>query len=758
MKKRLILLVVTALFAIQAQAEPTYPVYNKDGSYVSAILTAGYNPRPSDPNVAPIYPFPFNLFYLGTTDLTLNPPVADPNNFADPTVALSALDGFSTTAPWATTFYNTTQEPFIPRTVGQIDPASVIPGQSVRVFQVTLASFVVVTGIVEELIPGVDYTATVVNGGVVAIIPLIPLKEYKGYMAVLTNDITDTKGNNATPDQTYWATKRRTPWVDSSGNSTYSLIPNATAQALEPQRQITQSMELNAAAYGVNPDDIVLSWTIQTQSITPVLSYVRATAQPGATTIVSSNMSTAAVGGAGIADIYIGIITLPYYLGVPSAANPVAPLVNFWKAAPGAYIPPYNQFGLDPTSTNLTFANPFPVKTSDQTVPVLMTVPNASSGQTRPAAGWPVVIFAHAIGENRTNMLAVADTLALFGFAVVAIDAPLHGVVPQVTPQQAPFYIGNTPFGAVANERTFNVDYINNTTGAPGPDGIPDPSGTHFYNLSSMLTSRDNLRQGETDLSILALSIPGISFDGDTIPDLDASNIALVGLSLGSIMGTAFVAVEPTVSVAHLSVPMGGLALSLEASQTFGPRVRAGLAAVGLTPGTASYQSYFTVFQTVLDSADPINWSIAASAFNDIMLHEVIGDTVAPNSVPGAPLSGTEPMIRVMGLTSYSSTQVNPDGLSIAGRFEPPASHPSLLLPTSSPAATAEMQEEMGTFVYYQGNFVQVSNPSVLRPVAQPQPSSDAATPAASGSEPDKLNTPSAPVDRSLQSGGSVNE
>jgi hypothetical protein len=68
-KNRLILLIVTFAFASQAWAQQsTYDGTNKDGSVVTAIFTAGYDPRPADPNRAPIYPFPFNLLFLGTTD------------------------------------------------------------------------------------------------------------------------------------------------------------------------------------------------------------------------------------------------------------------------------------------------------------------------------------------------------------------------------------------------------------------------------------------------------------------------------------------------------------------------------------------------------------------------------------------------------------------------------------------------------------------------------------------------------------------
>ena len=708
MIKRLILLLCTPFFVINVLAAPVAPATNKDGSVVTGVLTADFDPS----NL--VFPLPWNVLFLGTTDFTLNLPVDDPNNFGDPLVALNAIDGFSTTEKWVTTFS---------ATPNALDPASIIPGQSVRMFEVStvFGTIVTVSGIVRELTPGVEYVTAVVNGNVLTIIPLTPLREMTTYMAVLTNDINDTAGNDATPDTTYFLSQRQTSWVDENGNSTYSLIDAATAQTLEGLRQITLSQEAAAESAGIPKEDIILSWTAQTESITPVLKSLRSIARPAPTTVGPTGLNTAAVGGFGIADLYAGIITLPYYLGVPSASNPIAPLTDFWTATPGAYVPPFDALGLDPTSTHVTVANPFPVVTDMQTVPLLMTVPNQASGHTKPAAGWPVVIFGHGLGGSRAHMLAVADTAAAIGYVVIAIDFPLHGIVPALDPALAPLYIGNTPFAAVANERTFDIDIIDNATGAPGPDGITDPSGTHTINLGSMLTSRDNSRQGQADLSVLAVTIPSISYDGDLLPDLDGSTIQYAALSMGSIQGTPFVAVEPTVTNAFLSVPMGGLARGLEASATFGPAIRAGLAALaGLLPGTADYELFFTVFQTVLDSADPINWSAEAARYNNIVLHEVIGDLVLPNFVPTAPLSGTEPMIRAMGLKAYSSTQFDPGGLNVVGRFVPPASHGSILSPATSPAATAEMQKQMASFFATLGTTVVVEDASTMVPVAVP--------------------------------------
>ena len=728
MNKRLVLLLLSlflSLAAVNAYAHQE-PATNKDGSIVSNVLTASFDPF-GQSSGRPVLPFPSNLAFFTTTDLTLDIPVDDPNDYSDPKVALSALDGYSLVEKWVTGFaanptgaYN--NSPLAP---GLIDPLTVTTGQSVRMFEVTTSRFLFVTSIVRELTPGVDYVAVPASASQIAILPLKPLKEYTAYMAVLTNDIRDTEGNDATPDRTYNFGKTSVPWVDANGNSTNALFDDATAAQLELIRQVVQSMELNVAAVtDINPADIVLAWTAQTQSVTRTLKTLRALAQPAPTTIAPTGFNTGDLvpGSPGAADVSIGIITIPYYAGIFSEETPFAPLNTFWKAAPGAYVPPFDQFGLDPTSTNITIANPIPVLTGMQTVPLLITIPR---GQAKPANGWPVVIFGHGITRSRMDVLAAADGFAAAGYAVVAMDFPMHGVSPDATPAFAPFWIENTPFAPVANERTFDVDYSNNITGAPGPDGLIDPSGAHAVSagLSNMLVGRDLIRQGETDLSVLAVSISSMDFDGDGSPDTDGSNIAYAGQSWGGIHGTVFTALEPLVTRSFLSVPGGSIARFAEASAEFGPRIRAGLASQGVFPGTSEYESFFLVWQTVLDSADPINWAAEAAANTPILLHEVINDQVIPNFVATSPLAGTEPLIKVMGLSAYSSTQQSADGLRSAGRFVPPASHGSWLSPADSPPAFFEMQGQAVTFIGSFGGAVVVNDSSTMVQVMQVQSS-----------------------------------
>ncbi|MBD8525142.1 Ig-like domain-containing protein [Pseudomarimonas arenosa] len=708
------------------RAVDTPPANNNNGTPVNGVITAIYNPATG------AVPLPNNLLLSGTTDLTLNPPVTNPANFGDPLVAISALDGWSTTAPWSMAFSDAPQ------------PSSIVPGQSVRIFEVTLNQpGGVVTSVVRELTPGSQFVTAVApsdsTGKTVAIVPTAPLKQLTSYMAIITNGITDARGNDVTPDQAYFLTKRSSPLCVNQ-QSTDPLLPNSTACGLEPLRVLTNFQLAAAASQGISPDDVVSSWVMTTQSITPVLQAVRSRVQAAPNMIVPTGLNTSAAGLPPIADIYVGFIALPYYQVPPSASNPTAPLNGFWKAAPGAYVPPFNALGLDPRSTNVTVYNPFPVANATVQVPVLMTVPNAASGRTKPAAGWPIVMFQHGITRNRTDALAISATLAAQGIAVISIDQPLHGVSPGNSDFSAvsAFYINpNNPltaplFAAGVRERTFDVDYVNNSTGAPGPDQIPDASGTHTINLASLLTSRDNIRQAIADLFVVAATIPAIDINADSAPDFDGSQIRFVGQSLGSIVGIPFVALEPNVSVGMFSVPGGGIARLLDGSATFGPRIRAGLAAAaGLQPNTPPYDQFMGAAQQVTDSGDPINYGFV-SAQNSVLVHEVVGgdsfvsDRVIPNSVPGAPLSGTEPLIRAMNLGSiFGNTFDVPGGVRGAVRFTQ-GEHGSLLSPGRSAAnpppdpigflnVTTEMQVQMSSFIVTGGRQVVVQDSSVIR-------------------------------------------
>jgi len=143
----------------------------------------------------------------------------------------------------------------------------------------------------------------------------------------------------------------------------------------------------------------------------------------------------------------------------------------------------------------------------------------------------------------------------------------------------------------------------------------------------------------------------------------------------------------------------------------------------GIEVGTPEFESYLLVSETVLDSANAINWAKELTTKIVPFLHnQVQEDGTVPNVVPFSPLAGSEALNRILGLPSYSTTQANPDGFSGVARFMQPADHESLFRPIY-PEVTAEMQGQMVTFIGSKGTFVEVGNPDLLVPVVVPMES-----------------------------------
>jgi hypothetical protein len=408
----------------------------------------------------------------------------------------------------------------------------------------------------------------------------------------------------------------------------------------------------------------------------------------------------------GHADLYVGVLNVPYY------SSKTAPLTEYWHAPP---------FPLDTTSTFVTRFNPLPVPTATLQIPVLVSVPNAASvlGAVSPAAGWPVLVFQHGITRDREDMFGVADSFADSGLVVVSIDLPLHGITNQSDPLYAaganPLYAGLGLPASGSIERTFDL----------ATAGVRDLSGSHFINLTSLLTSRDNLRQGVADLITLARSLPQMSLGA--AGSVNPLAIHYLGHSLGAIEGGTFMAViRPAdhIGTATLAVPGGEVAQLLRDSPTFAPVINAGLAAQGLLPGTTLYEQFFRDAQTVVDAGDPINFIALATSNHPIHLIQVVGsatppppavcilqptpagcpDQVVPNSATQrlitASAYGASVLTRIprppapMPVSSSSGT---PPGLRAYVNFVA-GTHGSIIDPSAGLNVTKEMQAEAITF------------------------------------------------------------
>jgi pimeloyl-ACP methyl ester carboxylesterase len=586
--------------------------------------------------------------------------------------ALDTLDGFSTTAVITAPFN------------APVDPATLVPFNPLALPPSAASVFVLDATHGVPLMPGSDYTVRISSaagsgGGTVEIVPLKPLAPRTRYVFIMTSGIRNTAGIAAGPDTVFGAVRDAHLAGLTSVPGTPQLDPLFPA--------IAPLVDTATSAFGIPGTSVVVAWSMLTESIGNVLNTIEASATPRPAVIAPMGITTAQLGLGlpGLADIYVGYIEIPYY------GDPANPLTSIWVNSD--LVPP-NQ------------ANPMPIpRVANLRIPLLATLPNAASGKTEPVGGWPVVIFQHGIRLNRTVMLAMADSFAQAGFAVVAIDLPLHGV----TDTSSPFYQGpNSPFGN--NERHFNMDNVG-AVGVFAPDGQID-DGWEILNLLNPLNGRDHMRQAVADTIALTRTIPTLDFpDGDSNPDLDGSQIHYVGFSLGSIISGVFLGVSDEVGTATLSSPAGPWTsiVTDPAAIVVGAPIRAALSAQGLPPDTVGFDNFVRDFQTIIDPVDPVNYAADAAALHPLHVIEVIGDTYLPNA-------STDYLASLWQLPSVSTTIAVAPPATTSGivRFTA-GGHSSLINPAIDPAVTTEMQRETVTFAASGGTVIQITDGSAVQ-------------------------------------------
>jgi pimeloyl-ACP methyl ester carboxylesterase len=290
---------------------------------------------------------------------------------------------------------------------------------------------------------------------------------------------------------------------------------------------------------------------------------------------------------------------------------------------------------------------------------------------------------------------------------VVSIDLPMHGI--------AGDDIAGNPFYQEANERTFNLDVLNNETLAAGPDGTADPSGVSFVNLTAPLLSRDNLRQGAVDLLALTRSLPDLELDGVAGGDVDATRIHFLGHSLGGITGGVYLgtAGASEVSTGVLAMAGGGVAWTIVDSPAFGPRIVQALAAQGITEGSTLFAQFFRDVQTLVDAGDPVNYVQAAADARPLLLFQVVGGGSSPPDLVVVN-SSTQRLIDAAAIPKISTPGANAVSLGYVNYVL--GDHGSIIDPTSSLAVTTEMQTQAIAFASTSGTVVLISNPAVIEP------------------------------------------
>ncbi|WP_026179891.1 hypothetical protein [Hahella ganghwensis] len=182
-----------------------------------------------------------------------------------------------------------------------------------------------------------------------------------------------------------------------------------------------------------------------------------------------------------------------------------------------------------------------------------------------------------------------------------------------------------------------------------------------------------------------------------------------------------------TISGAALVTTGGGLPRLLENSPSIGTSLLEGLAASGLTQGSANLETFLSIAQGTVDSGDPLNFaSLYSTTGTPVYLNEIYGDAsdqstrdqtipIAADTLYGgdytgplndalpAPLAGTEPLINGIGATSITTLGATATDAGVV-RFTA-GSHNTIIQPADA-TETAVFTQMMTNIASFFGSIV----------------------------------------------------
>ncbi len=573
-----------------------------------------YSPADGDISV------PNDLLFSGSQDGTLNLPVLDASDFTDPTLAISALDGWSTQQPFLIEFE-------LDNRVESIDPNTSSQPGIIRLFETVMGGSTdnqypqcqtvqqgLACEVINELVFGVDFITQALSSTQVAVIPLKPLKLDSHYLLSVSRLLTDSEGRPIEMSDTYRSVRQ-----------SITDYPLAT-DAQRSLQALINSFENALAGFGVKQDELILTAAMTTQSAStlpllkgllvqnpqnlPVISQplpvenqglnITALEALGLSDLSCPQLAALATSGTAnaeqmalieqslpfcISKLYSASIQLPYYSGIANSDNPggATGADAWWQAncdsgatlagavAQGAELPQQPQsdndtvcmnfglrdLGLD-LERNITQFNPVPKVRAYDDIEIQITIPDP---QYLALSGSPVTQMPEA------------------GWPVVIMQHGIGG--------QKEYMLSLTGALGYAGFATISIDMtLHGSRGFDiNNDGEYDVQAnatdvTAFMNLENALATRDNVRQSIADLLGLRLGVANLASTEFAGQKLNNDNVYFIGHSLGGIVGYPFTALANTqlnesidsmfkIKAAAFANTAGGIASFLLSSNSF---------------------------------------------------------------------------------------------------------------------------------------------------------------------------------------------
>jgi hypothetical protein len=539
---------------------------------------------------------------------------------------LSTLDGFSTTAMWligSTGLFEAstvTGDSVLVYEVPASGPATLVPdlsGGASANYVTQPPALNSCPGSLADCAPVIGLQPAVTAGPLF----LPPFKEATQYAVLVTNRVKDIAGDPLVRSNFTKLLFFQNPLADlATGKSNVSALTDAQAVGLEELRLLMPALLARASAdKGVAPDEVVMAYSVKTQSITGTALELAAAPYADQAAFVPGTPVD---------------VTAAYPAALPAAT------FHEILAVP---IPT-----LDPIDVTTGAFNPDPTAWTPAALTAVVVVPDAALVTAScPAPNEalkcaPLVVFQHGITRNKTDVFALASTFASAGFVVAAIDSPLHGNRAYCTADAqcvcdeigaagflgAPGTCAPTcgffgPAGlqgdAVPIGQCTNGSVAVSTGGARGT-GV---SGA-FLVTQNLFRTRDALRQDVLDNSALILAIAPPSPIANPFATrlasegiaIDGARVYWIGQSLGGIEGVLNVAANPRLSRAVLNAAGAPVVDVITQSPAFASEVNALLASlpppagpITLPEDTRKYLQFIQVAKWILDPAEPANFA-----------------------------------------------------------------------------------------------------------------------------------------------------
>lgn len=502
-----------------------------------------------------------------------------------------------------------------------LDSSSVKQEGAVYIFKCKTATSVILgtcddsLADITQLTYGTDFSLSTSDDGIV-VTPLKPFEANTGYFLGVTELVKDSFGQSVTRSSTFNTYSEGTGAGSTTEVSLNTLLAGTNA--------------LLAGFTTLSASDVMYSatWTTQDVETTAQAVMDKIVSDAGTITgltntgytvrdILASSYGTTFDDGSQAAIItentqyWTGTLDLPYYLPYPGYPTINTGLTCKFSTLCGNWS---NASGQSPWKGSTAFATP--VETVDNTsaaydattasfspnsVTVQLLVPNAALLSTLGLTEVKVAQYIHGITAVKENAFLLSPTMAAAGFALVSIDHPLHGSRSLDT-------TGDGVYEFSATSTSYGSKYANGNSAV-------------FANLSSLLTARDNLRQAASDQLALRWAIENTDLTS-TNASINESEITLVGVSLGSMIGTVAQAMSEIRDDADNAFKFDASALTVGGTQvgpimgyskSFGPIVKEALiSTTSFSAGVAEALGYTTNEALILQAASGDTYGTAA--------------------------------------------------------------------------------------------------------------------------------------------------